>query len=375
MARQQELVESLFEAALALGPEEQQAYLDEVCSGDQELRHTVDDLLAQDARAGSFLQHSPFGLFTGGLNPGAGAVTQALAAPGLGDDLIGRTLSHFQITAAIGAGGMGEVFRATDKKLGRDVALKVLSLAMAGDAKRLARFRLEARAVAALNHPNIVTLYSLEEAEGLHFLTMELIEGEPLHRLIPPGGLPASQVIAIANALVDALTAAHERDIVHRDLKPANVMVTNEGRVKVLDFGLAKETSATMSVTGTTVVARVMGTPGHMSPEQVRGQTVDHRTDIFSLGILLYEMATGRQPFRKSTAAETMTAILNEEPTPISELAPRTPAALQSVVRRCLEKDPAQRFPSASDLAFALESLTERQFVRPRRLPRRGRTA
>ena len=215
--------------------------------------------------------------------------------------MIGRTLSHYRITVAIGAGGMGEVYRATDINLGRDVALKVLPPDVARDHERLVRFKREARAVAALNHPYIVTIFSVEEVDGVHFLTMELVEGKPLDSVIPPSGLPVDRILEIAGALAEALAAAHEKGIVHRDLKPANVMVTHEGRVKVLDFGLAKETHAanpnyaTLTSTSHTQAGVVMGTPAYMSPEQVSGRSTDHRTDIFSLGIVLYEMATGRR--------------------------------------------------------------------------------
>src|SRR4029077_219544 len=193
-------------------------------------------------------------------------------------NLLRSTLSHYRITAAIGAGGMGEVYRATDTKLGRDVALKVLPAEMARDPERLARFQREARAVAALNHPHIVTLYSVEEPDGVHFLTMELIEGQSLERRIPAGGLSVEQIIEIANALAQALAAAHDKGIVHRDLKPANVMVTTDGRVKVLDFGLAKDvgpgkpSDATMTSDGQTQLGVVMGTPAYMSPEQISGR-------------------------------------------------------------------------------------------------------
>src|ERR1700716_1431177 len=230
--------------------------------------------------------------------------------------LVGRTLAHYRINTAIGVGGMGEVYRATDMKLGRDVALKILPRDVASDPERLARFQREARAVAALNHPNVVTLYSVEESDGVHFLTMELIEGQPLDRLIPANGLPVGRIVEIAGALA----AAHEKGIMHRDLKPANVMVTTEGRVKVLDFGLAKdvgaETSdgATQTSAGLTQAGIVMGTPAYMSPEQVSGRTLDHRTDIFSLGVILHEMATGRRPFEGTSSAELVSSILRDSP-------------------------------------------------------------
>jgi TolB-like protein len=278
--------------------------------------------------------------------------------------LIGRTLSHYHITAAIGAGGMGEVYRANDTKLGRDVALKVLSAQMAHDPNRLARFQREARSVAALNHPHIVTIFSVEEAEGVHFLTMELVEGQSLERLIPAGGLPVERIVEIASALADALTAAHEKGIVHRDLKPANVMLTDDGRVKVLDFGLAKDvradksSDATQTFAGQTAMGVVMGTPTYMSPEQVAGRVLDHRTDIFSLGVILYEMASGRRPFEGASSAELASAILRDTPRPLSEFRADLPEELGMLIQRCLEKDPQDRFPSARDLRDALRGVT-----------------
>ena len=283
--------------------------------------------------------------------------------------LAGRTLAHYRIGNALGAGGMGEVFRASDTRLGRDVALKILPPEMAGDADRLARFQREARAVAALNHPNVVTLYSVEEAEGIHFITMELIEGEALDRMIPAGGLQAERIVEIAGAIAEALTAAHDKGIVHRDLKPANVMVTTEGRVKVLDFGLAKEFGAvgtsdatvtsptTPASPGRTEAGVVMGTPAYMSPEQVSGRALDHRTDIFSLGVLLHEMATGRRPFEAASSAELISAILRDQPPSVLELRPELPVDLARVIRRCLEKDPRHRVQTARDVSNEFREL------------------
>ena len=278
--------------------------------------------------------------------------------------MIGRTLSHYHITAAIGAGGMGEVYRANDTKLGRDVALKVLSAQMAHDPNRLARFQREARSVAALNHPHIVTIFSVEEANGVHFLTMELVEGQSLERLIPACGFPVERIVEIASALADALTAAHEKGIVHRDLKPANVMLTDDGRVKVLDFGLAKDvradksSDATQTFAGQTAMGVVMGTPTYMSPEQVAGRVLDHRTDIFSLGVILYEMASGRRPFEGASSAELASAILRDTPRLLSEFRADLPEELGLLIQRCLEKDPQDRFPSARDVRDALRGVT-----------------
>src|ERR1019366_2516971 len=221
----------------------------------------------------------------------------------------GDKIGQYEILAPIGAGGMGEVYRAKDLRLGREVAVKVLPAGISHNDDRLARFQREARAVAALNHPHIVTIFSVEEAGGVHFLTMELVDGQPLDRLIPESGLPIEQIVEIASALADALVAAHEKGIVHRDLKPANVMVAHDGRVKVLDFGLAKEVGeavpddATRTSLGNTQAGVVMGTPAYMSPEQISGRPLDCRTDIFSLGVMLHEMATGKRPFAGNSFA------------------------------------------------------------------------
>ena len=276
----------------------------------------------------------------------------------------GTKLGLYEIQSPLGAGGMGEVYRATDTKLGRDIALKVLPVEMAHDPERLARFRREAKALAQLDHPNIVTIHSVEESDGVHFLTMQLVEGQPLDRLIPPEGLPVEQIVEIASALGDALAAAHEKGIMHRDLKPANVMVSNEGRVKVLDFGLAKDVraaglgDATMTSASQTQVGVVMGTPAYMSPEQTSGRLLDHRTDIFSLGVVLHEMATGRRPFEGTSSAELVSAILRDTPPSVTDRRPDLPSDLARIIRRCLEKDPRHRVQTARDVSNEFRDLT-----------------
>jgi TolB-like protein/Tfp pilus assembly protein PilF len=282
----------------------------------------------------------------------------------------GTKLGPYEIQSPLGAGGMGEVYRATDTKLGRDVALKVLPADMAHDPERLARFRREAKALAQLDHPNIVTIHSVEESDGVHFLTMQLVEGQPLDRLIPAGGLPVEQIVEIASALADALAAAHEKGIVHRDLKPANVMVSNEDRVKVLDFGLAKDIratnlgDATLTSASQTQVGVVMGTPAYMSPEQTSGRPLDHRTDIFSLGVVLHEMATGRRPFEATSSAELVSAILRDTAPSVTDVRPDLPGDLARIVRRCLEKDPRRRVQTARDVSNEFRDLA-RQTSRP----------
>ena len=275
----------------------------------------------------------------------------------------GTKLGRYEIHSPLGVGGMGEVYRATDTKLGRDIALKVLPAEMAEDPERLGRFRREAKTLAQLDHPNIVTIHSVEDADGIHFLTMQLVEGLPLDRLIPLGGQPVEQIVEIASALGDALAAAHEKGIVHRDLKPANVMISTEGRVKVLDFGLAKDiraansSDATMTSDSRTQIGVVMGTPAYMSPEQVSGRALDHRSDIFSLGVVLHEMATGRRPFEGGSSAELISSILRDTPPPVSEFRPELPADLARVIRRCLEKDPRYRLQTARDVSNEFRDL------------------
>jgi TolB-like protein/Tfp pilus assembly protein PilF len=275
---------------------------------------------------------------------------------------------------------MGEVYRATDTKLGRDVALKVLPAEMAQDSERLGRFRREAKVLAQLDHPNIVTIYSVEESEGVHFLTMQLVEGRPLDRLICQTGLPIEQILEIAQALADALAAAHEKGIVHRDLKPANVMVTKEGRLKVLDFGLAKDIrgsnldDATMTSDSRTQVGIVMGTPAYMSPEQTSGRSLDHRTDIFSLGVLLYEMATGKRPFQGGSSAELVSAILRDTPPAVTDSRPDLPTDLARIIRRCLEKEPRHRVQTARDVSNEFRDLV-RNAAQPASLSSSARTA
>jgi TolB-like protein/Flp pilus assembly protein TadD len=279
--------------------------------------------------------------------------------------LIGKTLAHYEITGLLGKGGMGEVYRARDTKLERDVALKVLPAAMAADPARLERFEREAKTVAGLNHPHIVTLYSVEEADGVRFLTMELVEGQGLDQVVTADGLELSRVFDIGIAVADALAAAHEKGIVHRDLKPANVMIAKDGRAKVLDFGLAKLAEPEVQpegVTGSLALTgegSILGTVPYMSPEQLRGAQVDHRSDIFALGILLYELATGRRPFGGATNADVSSSILKQTPPVVTQLKPDLPRHLGRIVTHCLEKDPERRSQSAKDIRNELEGLRD----------------
>ena len=283
--------------------------------------------------------------------------------------MIGETIGHYQILRKLGEGGMGEVYLARDTKLDRKIALKVLPPEAAASQERLERFRREAKAVAALNHPNIVTIYSVEEVDSHHFLTMEYVEGKTLSEVVPKSGLSLEKFFEIGIPLADALSAAHEKGIIHRDLKPRNVMVDRDGRIRVLDFGLAKLLTAkpldgedpdSSDVTEIlTDDGRVVGTAPYMSPEQLRGQPLDARSDIFSLGILYYRMATGRHPFHRGSTADVISAILSADPPPITEVKGDMPRHLGRVIRHCLEKEPSHRFQTTLDVRNELEGLRE----------------
>jgi len=292
--------------------------------------------------------------------------------------MIGTTLLHYRILSKLGAGGMGEVYAAEDTSLGRKVAVKLLPKEMAARVDRLQRFRREARAVAALNHPNIVTIYAVEEADGVPFLAMELVEGESLQARVAGGGLPLEKLLEVAVPLAEALAAAHERGITHRDLKPANVMFGRDGRLKVLDFGLAKlhedsgagddeETAAPPS--DLTEAGAVLGTLPYMSPEQVQGRPADHRSDIFSFGAILYELATGERPFRGTSSADLISSILRDTPRELTEVRVDVPEHLGRIVRRCLDKDPGRRFQTARDLRIELEELEKEGPGQAKRAP------
>jgi serine/threonine protein kinase len=290
--------------------------------------------------------------------------------------MIGRTLSHYRILHKLGSGGMGEVYAAEDTKLGRKVALKVLPPETASNAERLERFEQEARVVAALNHPNIVTVFSVEECEDVHFITMELVEGKTLTELIPKnpptprlrraGGLPLNKFLEIAIPLADAVSTAHEKGIIHRDLKPDNLMVSDSGRLKILDFGLAKlkpefadSGVSELPTRAATQEGLILGTVAYMSPEQAEGKSLDHRTDIFSAGTVLYEMATGRRPFDGDTAAAVLSSIIKDTPDSVNEHNPNIPRDLGKIIRRCLAKDITRRYQTALDLRNELEELKQ----------------
>jgi hypothetical protein len=338
-------IRDVLEKALELAPGERSAFLEQVCSSDPSLRQEVETLLASGPDVGSsFLQSSPL------------RVTLTS----------GTKLGEYEVKSLLGSGGMGEVYRARDSRLGRDVAIKVLPSFLCTDSERLRRFEQEARAAAALNHPNILAVFQMGTYEGAPYLVSELLEGETLRGQMKRGRLSIRKAIDYGVQIARGLAAAHEKGIVHRDLKPENLFITKDGRVKILDFGLAKLTQpqssskySALTFTEGTEAGVVMGTVGYMSPEQVRGQRADHRADIFAFGAILYEMLAGKRAFQKPTSPETMTAIMNEDPPSISQVATDIPPSMQRVVHRCLEKNPEQRFQSASDLAFALDALSE----------------
>ena len=274
----------------------------------------------------------------------------------------GTQLGSYEILSPLGAGGMGEVYRARDSKLKREVAIKVLPQSLAADADALARFEREALAVAALSHPNILAIFDFGRHEGMAYAVTELLEGETLRGKLDTGPIPQRQAVDYALQVARGLSAAHEKGIVHRDLKPENLFVSKDGHVKILDFGLAKKVEAvgehekTSAQTGSghTEPGTVMGTMGYMSPEQVRGLPVDHRSDLFSLGAILYEMLSGRKAFKRDTASDTMAAIMRDEPPELTQSGRNVSPALDHIVRHCLEKDRENRFQTAKDVAFAL---------------------
>jgi eukaryotic-like serine/threonine-protein kinase len=354
-------VERIYHAAMRREPGERSALLDQACAQDPGLRAEIESLLQYAEGSASPLDR-----------PAVEVVARALATELGGADKSPRELAidgligQYRIVAKIGAGGMGEVYRARDSRLGRDVAIKVLPSLFSADSDRLRRFEQEARAAAALNHPNILAVFQMGTHEGAPYLVSELLAGETLREVIKRGRLSVRDAVNYGAQMAHGLAEAHEKGIVHRDLKPENLFMTKDGRVKILDFGLAKLTQpqsdseqSSSKLGEQTETGAVMGTAGYMSPEQVRGQNADHRADIFAMGSVLYEMLTGRRAFQKPTAPETMTSILNEDPPRISQITPSIPPALQRVVHRCLEKNPEQRFQSASDLAFALDALSE----------------
>jgi eukaryotic-like serine/threonine-protein kinase len=355
-------IEQLYYEALGLAANQRGSFLADACAGDDTLREEVESLLAHDGGA-AFLS-TP-------------AVSDRMPA-GIG---IGQKLGPYVISARIGEGGMGEVYRAQDTKLGRDVAIKILPPAFTADPNRLARFEREARLLASLNHPHIGAIYGVEESDGVPALVLELVEGDTLADKLARGaarveGLPVPEALAIARQIADALDAAHERGIVHRDLKPANIKITPAGTVKVLDFGLAKVCAAdgsgpalsrspAMGI-GHTRDGMMLGTAAYMSPEQARGQVVDKRTDIWAFGCVFYELLTGRPAFARATFSDTITAVLAHEPD-WTALPRTTPPYLARLLKRCLEKDSARRQRDIGDARAEIEGAEPPSAERERR--------
>ena len=346
-------IEQLYHAAASREPAERAAFLDEACAGDETLRREVESLLAHEDAA-RFMEGSA-------LEAAAKLVTDDP-----GTTLMGRQVGAHQIVSWLGAGGMGEVYRARDTKLNRDVALKVLPDAFAYDPERLARFQREARILASLNHPNIAQIYGLEESGDVRALVLELVDGPTLQDRIAQGPIPIEDALPIARQIAEALEAAHEQGIIHRDLKPANVKVKDDGTVKVLDFGLAKALGPELSDTdaanspemtmtaAATKMGVIMGTAAYMSPDQARGGVADRRADNWSFGVLLYEMLTGQQLFTGATVSDTLASVLKTEPN-WNVLPADIPALLRRLLCRCLEKDRKRRLQHIGDARADIE--------------------
>jgi len=351
---QLERIEEIFYAALDQEPDQINAFLDTACEGDELLRRKVEELLASRRRVGSFIETSAAGIAT------------RIIGNGQADLLVSQTIGHYKISEPIGTGGMGEVYLATDITAGRKAALKLLPMRFTGDTERLKRFQQEAHAVVALNHPNILTVYEIGEDHSIHYIASELIEGETLRQRLMRGRMQLSEAVDIVIQVASALAAAHQAGIVHRDIKPDNIMLRPDGYVKVLDFGIAKlaeqEAPATMPkdealLLVETNLGSVLGTVSYMSPEQACGGHVDKSTDIWSLGVVLYEMITGHAPFTGDTPREVMASILEMEPPLLTKYVARTPAELQQIISKTLRKDRKKRYRSAYELLKALKDL------------------
>lgn len=343
-------VKAIFDAAVLLDAVAREAYLADACGSDDRLRQQVEALLASHDEAGTFLER-----------PAAALIGRTA------DTLPGRTIGGYRILSRVGAGGMGEVYRAHDAKLDREVALKLLPRDVASNADRLRRFHAEAHAASSLNHPNILVIHDFGEFDGRPFMVTELVEGETLRQRIDRGVVSPQEAVAIAIQVAGALAAAHARGIVHRDIKPENVMVRPDGYVKVLDFGLAKLVDRPGPEDGTTLATQagvLLGTPYYMSPEQAQGKAVDARSDVFSLGVVLYELTAGMRPFTGETPLAVLSSILRETPTPVTDVNPSLSPDLARIVERCLAKDRDRRYESAMDLRTDLEQLD--------RVPRRA---
>src|SRR5262245_52416940 len=351
-------IKSIFQSAVDLQRSEQAIFLDEACSGDEGLRREVEDLLSSHGRVKDSVEVI------------ASEVAATMLAEPQSGSLIGRRIGAYQIIDQIGRGGMGEVYLAQDTRLGRKVALKLLPSQFVGDKRRVSRFEQEARAVSILNHPNIVTIFDAGQVEDIYFIATEYIDGRTLRaELKEQGRLPVRDALRIALQIADALSTAHEVGILHRDIKPENVMARRDGIVKVLDFGLAKVAESALPNPDTgaappsnsylSEAGAIFGTVKYMSPEQARGQAVDARTDVFSLGVTLYEMLTGRQPFAAEAIVDQIAKLLTTEPVPLLRLAPEIPTELQRIVQQALSKEREGRHRTIEELARQLKRIEE----------------
>ena len=346
-------IEEIYRAALDQEPDQTSAFLDRACEGDEVLRRKIEALLASRERASTFIETSAVGLAT------------KIIQNGQADSLVGQTFGHYKILNRIGSGGMGEVYLATDITAGRKAALKLLPMRFTGDAERLKRFQQEARAVVALNHPNILTVYEIGQDHSTHYIASELIDGETLRQRLERGRMELGEALDIAIQVASALAAAHNAGIVHRDIKPENIMLRPDGYVKVLDFGIAKLAESAFAETradgagsmtlAETNLGSILGTVRYMSPEQACGAQVDKSTDIWSLGVVLYEMVTGNAPFTGDPPKEVMSAILETEPAPLTSYITHPPAELQQIINKTLRKDREERYHNAHELLQALK--------------------
>jgi serine/threonine protein kinase len=337
-------IDAVLQDALDLPPVDRPAFLDGACAGDSDLRREVESLLSAEQRAGDFIEA-----------PAVEAAADLLAesARGIAE---GTYVSHYRVLSRIGAGGMGEVYRAEDTQLGRIVAVKLLPESLTDNPQLRARFLREARLASALDHPNICEIHEVGRTDGRLFIAMRYVEGPTLKQLVGSGPLEPDRLLSIAVRTADAIAAAHRQGIVHRDVKSSNIVVTASGEPVVLDFGLAKLIDGRASASALTRPGTVLGTPDYMSPEQARGEPADHRSDVFSLGVVIYEMATGRLPFTRRSQTETLTAVVHEPHASAAEINPHIPPGLSAVVDRALAKDPADRYQSMEAMRDDLEA-------------------